>query len=182
MRTLNSALCWALYSICSLLLSVWLAWYALAQLNFLYPVWYSALSIDQTVSESAPRNQYKKNFSETTTKEHYRLFAEIVSAVQSNGRGLAEIRYFDREGALLGNLLTKEEVIHLRDVAHLVSTLNWVSLVLVIISLLAIGIIFLFRFAMPAIRAFFIYAGAIVLAALALLQGLGPTRIFFELA
>ena len=109
---------WTGYSVGTLILSFWLAWHLSAQFNFLYPVWYSMLDIEQTVNQTMPKHLYKKEFIVTNQAEHHRLFAEIVTSVQDRGNGLEEIVFFAPTGEALDVLLTESEVTHLRDVAY----------------------------------------------------------------
>ena len=181
MRNLRTQLLWGVYSICSLLLSIWLAWHLCAKVNFLYPFWYAALNIDQTVSQTSPRHLYKKQFGKTTSKEHHRLFAEIVNSVQNQGKGLADIKFYDEQGNVLGQLLTEKEIIHLKDVATLVNQLNWVNLILFIACLLLVAMFFLLRISMPKLRSLFVSVGAILGSATLLIILVGPTRVFYWL-
>lgn len=181
MLTFRTYLLWTLYSVTSLLLCIWLAWHLSAQVNFLYPLWYSALSIDQTVTQTAPQHKYKKQFAETTTKEHHRLFAEIVTAVQNQGKGLAQIKYHHRDGQVLDALLTQKEIIHLNDVANFVNSLNWLSVILLVISLMLLALMFLLRVFMPKLRKLLFAVIAIVVAGVVVLSAIGLTKVFYWL-
>lgn len=181
MDSFRTCLLWAAYSTTSLLVSIWLAWHLCAQVNFLYPLWYSTLSINQTVSQTSPRHLYKKQFGATTVQEHHRLFAEIVKSVQNQGKGLANIKFYDEQGRLLGQLLTEKEIIHLNDVARFVNQLNWLSLILFVICLLLVATFFLLRITMPKLRSLFVSVG-VILGMLALVViSIGPTRVFYWL-
>lgn len=181
MTTLRTCLLWALYSLTSLLLCIWLAWHLFAQINFMYPLWYSLLHIDQTIEETTPRHLHKKHFDQTSRQEHHRLFAEIVRAVQDRGKGLTQIQYRDREGKVLDRLLTQNEVIHLRDVANFVNLLNWWSLILLVVSLVLLALMFLVRVSMPALRKLLLTVIAVVAAAAIVLALAGFTKVFYWL-
>lgn len=181
MLTFRTYLLWTLYSVTSLLLCIWLAWHLSAQVNFLYPLWYSALSIDQTVTQTAPQHLYKKQFSETTTNEHHRLFAEIVTAVQNKGKGLAQIKYHRRDGQVLDTLLTQKEIIHLTDVANFINSLNWLSVMLLVISLMLLALMFLLRVFMPKLRKLLFAVIAVVVTGAAVLFAIGLTKVFYWL-
>lgn len=181
MNHLRTYLLWTPYSVTSLLLCIWLAWHLSASANFLYPLWYSALNIDQTITASAPRNVVKKQFINTTTQEHYRLFGEIVKAVQNRGNGLAQIRYYDSDGKLVDTLLTQNEIIHLKDVAYFVSSLNWSSLILLVLSLLFLALMFLLRVGMPLLRKLFMSVGAVIVFVAVIIIIIGPTKLFYWL-
>ena len=181
MQTMRSYFLWVIYAISSLLLSVWLAWHLSAQMNFLYPIWYSVLNIDQTISEVAPRHLYKKQFSQTTNDEHVRLFKEIVDAVQHHGRGLEEIQFYDENSKRLGKLLTQSEVTHLQDVANLINLLNWWSLILLVFSLLMLALLFLVKAVMPTIKMLFLNTVTVVLIISLVIVVAGPTKLFYWL-
>ena len=181
MQSMRTYLLWTLYSATSLLLCIWLAWHVSAKVNFLYPLWYSVLSIDQTITESAPRNSIKKQFIDTTPQEHHRLFSEIVKSVQNKGQGLAKIRYYNRKGELVDTLLTQNEIIHLRDVANFVSSLNWSSLILLVLSMLLLALMFLLRVSMPLLRKLFISIVVITMSSIVLVIIVGPTKLFYWL-
>nr|WP_296748916.1 DUF1461 domain-containing protein [Thioalkalivibrio sp.] len=101
--------------------SLVLSWHALAKLDFLYPVWYSALGIEDHVSHYAARNrQGKQNFVLTEPAEHHRLFGAVVDGIHGRGTPLDQLVYRDRDGNVLGTFLRADEVGHLRDVAALV--------------------------------------------------------------
>ena len=181
MLTIRTYLLWTLYSLTSLLLCIWLAWHLFAQINFMYPTWYSLLNIDQTIEQTTPRHIHKKNFDQTSRQEHHRLFAEIVRAVQDQGKGLAQIQYRDREGKVLDRLLTQNEVIHLSDVANFVNLLNWWSLILLVVSLLLLALMFLVRAQMPKLRNLLLVVVAVVVVGASILALVGFTKTFYWL-
>ena len=181
MSTFQTYLLWTFYSVASLLLAVWLAWHLCAQVNFLYPVWYSLLDIDQTIERTIPQHLHKKQFGQTTKQEHYRLFAEIVRSVQANGRGLQQIQYRDRDGKVLDRLLTQNEIIHLNDVARLISSLNWLSLMLFVICLLLLALIFLTRMSVPTLRNLLITVLTAFVVGVGMLSVFGFKKVFYWL-
>ncbi|WP_296757916.1 DUF1461 domain-containing protein [Thioalkalivibrio sp.] len=104
--------------------SLVLSWHALAKVNFLYPVWYSALAIDDHVSHYGARNrQGRSDFVRTEPAEHRRLFGAVVDGIHGRGTPLDQLVYRDRDGNVLGTFLRADEVGHLRDVAALVDRL-----------------------------------------------------------
>ena len=181
MKTLLRLSLWSVYSLLSLLLCIWLAWHVSASMNFLYPAWYNLLKIDQTVQQTMPRHLYKKEFINTDSLEHQRLFGEIVTAVQNNGKGLEEIVFYNTNGQMLGELLTENEIIHLQDVANLVNSLNWISLMLVLICILILAVIIFYKLAMPALNK--MIAGVVAFIALAALSIIifGSKKFFYWL-
>ena len=181
MKQLQIYVIWAGYSLGSLLVSLWLAWQLSAQLNFLYPLWYSVLNIDQTIEETMPKHLYKKEFIATNTEEHHRLFEEIVSSVQSGGRGLAEIKFYTPDGNSLGALLTESEIIHLQDVAKLVDLLGWFALVLVIFCLMTMAAIIFFRLPMPAIKKLTLAVTLLIAMSVSIVLFVGAKKFFYWL-
>ncbi len=120
--------------------SLALAWYTLSACNFFYPVWHDVIGIDATIAEYAPKNIYKKSFDRTTRKQRAELFRQIVYGINHDGRGLASIQYTDAQGRPLGRLLREPELVHLRDVAHLLDTLKAVAWVSAAILLVMVGL------------------------------------------
>lgn len=181
MQPIRTYLLWVFYALSSLLLCIWLVWHLLAQVNFVYPLWYSLLNIDQTIEQTSPRHLHKKQFDQTTRQEHQRLFAEIVHAVQNKGKGLAQIKYRDRDGNILDTLLTSKEIIHLQDVANFVSSLNWLSIVLLVVSLVLLALMFLLRIPMLALANIVAAMVAMIVVGVLVLLVAGPTKVFYWL-
>ncbi len=160
--------------------ALWLAWLLLAKVDFLYPAGYRLLDIPATLSTYVPQNRHgRQDFTRTDAAEHARLFAAIAEAVRHGGKGLEELRYHDPQGRELGRLLTRDEVTHLRDVAHLVESGERAGLLAlagwaVLALLLSLGHV-------PVPRAGRLLAGS--LAGLAVLAGalfaLGPVEVFY---
>lgn len=172
---------WTVYSVGSFLICLWLAWQLSAQVNFLYPLWYSTLEIDQTIEQTLPNHLYKKEFIATDVQEHHRLFAEMVTSIQNNGRGLEEIHFYSPSGKPLGQLLTESEIIHLQDVADLLNILGWFCLVLFIFCLIVLAAIIFFRLAMPSTKKLMISMFSLVVAAVGLILLLGAKEFFYWL-
>jgi uncharacterized membrane protein len=180
-KTLQTYGLWTLYSVSSLLISVWLAWQLSAQVNFLYPHWYSVLEIDQTIEQTLPKHLYKQEFIATDVNEHHRLFAEIVTSIQNNGRGLEAINFYSPSGKELGLLLTNSEVVHLQDVADLINILGWFCLATLIFCLMVLAAIIIFRHAMPTIKKLFVSVFGLVVVVVLLIVALGAKKFFYWL-
>jgi len=118
-RTLG-ALYWSVFTGALLVAGLFLSWQALAGFDFAYLVWHEVLGIGDTIARYGPENRWRQGFEHTTPIERARLFAAIVDAIHADGRGLADLRYYDPEGRELGRLLRPPEIVHLRDVAGLV--------------------------------------------------------------
>lgn len=106
----------------TLLIAIWLGWHALAQVNFLYPLWHDHAGIGANIEQYAPKNLYRKEFELTDPETRFILFQGIVEAIHNHGQGLAELSYSSSRGAT--PLLHKAEIIHLQDVANLIDFLN----------------------------------------------------------
>ena len=115
-------------------LALFLAWQSLSWLSFGYPLIYDALDIGATIQQYAPLNLYKSDFALTDRAQHLQLFADIVTAINHSGQGLAQMVYYDRSGQVIDTLLRPAEVLHLQDVANLLDHLRtfsyWVMLCL----------------------------------------------------
>ena len=172
---------WMFYSLSSLLICFWLAWQLSAQVNFLYPVWYSVLEIDQTIEQTMPKHLYKKEFIATDANEHYRLFAEIVTSIQNNGRGLDSLNFYSPSGIKLGQLLTESEIVHLQDVAELLDVLGWFCLATFIFCLMILAAIIIFRIAMPSTKKLLVSVFSLITVAVILIVVLGAKKFFYWL-
>lgn len=172
---------WIFYSLGSLLISFWLAWQLSAQVNFLYPLWYSALDIDQTIEQTMPKHLYKREFIATDSNEHQRLFAEIVTSIQNNGNGLEAIKFYSISGKELGLLLTESEIVHLKDVAALVDILGWFCLATFIFCLIVLAAIIIFRTAMPSTKKLLVSILSAVAVIVVLIVALGAKKFFYWL-
>ena len=155
-----------------------LSWLLLARLDFLYPLWYRVLGIEDHIALYAPQNRHgRADFAQTSPAEHQRLFGLIVQAICGRTE-LAAIEYRDQQGRVIGQLLQADEIGHLQDVARLVKLLlvvGWVSLAG------AVGLVLLLRlrrWALPPPRKV-VGATALLLGAGGLLLALmGPQQTF----
>ena len=116
---------WPALLIFQLLAVALISWHLLALVDFLYPVAYRVLGIEQTIAKNAPTNQFRQNFGATSKQEHFRLFGEIVDAIQADGKGLEQITYPSKSGQADASmssitLLRDAEIVHLKDVARVI--------------------------------------------------------------
>lgn len=114
-----------IYAVSGLLTGFLISWILLAQGNFLYGFWHDHAGIGEGIEEFGPQNQYRQGFADTTREERVRLFAAINQAIHNNGKGLEEIRYRSKSQAQPQTLLRRPEIVHLQDVARLVTQLKW---------------------------------------------------------
>ncbi len=139
MQTRNF-LCNIFFSMCLFVVCFYLSWQISAVSNFLYPIWYEVLNIEETITVYAPKNKNRENFQLTSRQEQLRLFSEIVNSIQNNGEGLAKITYKDPSGKKIDTLLTKAEIVHLQDVAKLLHAVMFISMVCAFIIVILIFI------------------------------------------
>lgn len=162
-----------------LVASLAVSWWLLSLMDFAYPVWYRVLEIEQTVADHAPLNEYRPGFEATTPDDHRRLFGEILAAVNRGGRGLEAIQYDPAGEADSRSLLREAEIIHLRDVAGLVSLLHWgggLSLVLLPL-LLVLGRRHGFR--PVAARWLMAGLGGVLAVGAVVVAAIGPVTVFY---
>lgn len=141
---LGNGLAGLLITLSCLVTAFWISWHGLAQLNFGYSVGYDVLNIDQHIQRFGPTNQYRKGFEDTSRDQHMTLFREIVNAIQNDGNGLADIKYYVSHNGknVSATLLREPEVVHLQDVAHLISFFNQAAIVCIF---LLIGLAIVYR-------------------------------------
>ncbi len=159
--------------------SFYVAWNINAATNFLYSTWYEVLSLDEAISKYAPDNKFKQSFEHTNKQQHVELFSGIVTGIQRDGEGLRELSYIDRKNSQKRTLLTDAEVVHLEDVANLVSKFKYLA---IFGFLIAFIVFMLMRSKNVSIAKFKRHLlgglGTIfVIAVLVLL--VGPTKIFY---
>ena len=131
-------LAWLCLALLTLLLSFGVSWLILLPLDFAFPWLYELIAIDQHIAKYAPVNAIKLDFDTTTDHERFRLFSGIVAAIHQQGEGLDRLIYHNAQGIALAKLLTRDEVVHLQDVALLIERMK---VLLVICLILLIGLI-----------------------------------------
>lgn len=112
------------YGLLTLLLAISLSWVLLANTNYFYGFWYEHGGIAGAIEEFAPQNRKRTGFEDTDKKQRIEIFAKIVKAVHNDGVGLESIFYLTPENAPGVPLLHEAEIIHLKDVARLISILQ----------------------------------------------------------
>lgn len=135
-----TAIRWMLIVSALAIASLFVTWRLLAAVDFAYPVLYDVVGIDRTIARYGPENRVRPGFHETTRGERERVFAAIAEAVRQNGEGLDALTYRAADGRALGALLTEAEIVHLNDVARLVTRFEqagWLSLAVLAALLLS---------------------------------------------
>lgn len=107
----------------SLVIAIAMAWLLLAKSDYMYSLWYDHAGIAEAIDKYAPQNRYRQHFADTSREERIRLFSKIVTSVHSQGHGLEDIRYKTRSN-YTSSLLHKAEVVHLQDVAKIITNLT----------------------------------------------------------
>ncbi|MBA2410922.1 MAG: DUF1461 domain-containing protein [Gammaproteobacteria bacterium] len=172
---------WTLYILAALVSAAYIAWLALAQVNFLYPVWHDLIGIDRTIEIYGPQNRYRQGLELTSKAERSRLFAGIVDGIHDRGAGLDALAYHDNEGHALGTLLREPEILHLKDVAALVDTFSRAGIVAIIASAALLQAIRKRRLAAPPAKSLLpgLLVPMIALAVIVLVAG--PVNTFYWL-
>ena len=177
---------WAVWANVCWSLSLWLlclmvVWIALSQQSFFYKQWYQLLDIDKTIVEYAPLNRFgRENFAETNAEEHERLFAVITQAIHQQGNGLAAIQYSLSDGKK-EIFLTKDEVIHLQDVANLITVATVGMKIIAVVFIFSSLLIRYKEIAISPLGQQGIYAGGVMVLLLLLSFLVGIKDIFYWL-
>ncbi|MGM0595232.1 MAG: DUF1461 domain-containing protein [Pseudomonadota bacterium] len=172
---------WLMLLLSLLLLSLYISWRLLALVDYGYGLWYDLLDIEATIETHGPRNTARPDFQHTDRAERERLFGEIARAINQRGEGLSELVYHTPDGRVVGPLLTEAELIHLNDVARLVSrlsTLAWAAAgLLVLLALLGVWQ----RRRPPSVRRIGLSALGVIAVTAVVLMLAGPVRVFYAL-
>jgi hypothetical protein len=182
MRMMVRSLAGSVYGLLLWGVVLWLAWLALATVDFLYPLAYGWLDIGATLQTYVPQNRVgKQDYPASDMAQHMQHFAAISQAIHAQGAGLAELSYHDAQGKVLGMLLTKDEVLHLQDVAHLVSAGMAVGAMATLLWLAWLGLTLKRSWRLPSLPGL-LGGSAVVLSALgALLWLVGFDAVFYAL-
>ncbi len=145
--------------------------------DFFYGVWHD-VQIKECIEKFGPKNRYKPGFQDTTRTQRIELFHEINMAVHRGGKGLEDISYQSPSSGGQQRLLREPEVVHLQDVANLLSVL--LPLALIVVFDFPFLVIFYYRKfgTLPSIK----YQSLGLLGLLVVLGGLliliGPEKVF----
>ncbi len=161
------------------LASFFLAWQISAISNFMYSTWYEVLDLDQVIIKYAPNNKYKNGFENTDKHQHIELFAGIVKAIQHNGDGLKQLRYIDSKNKQTQTLLTNAEVVHLRDVAHLVNTFKYIGGIGLVVALIIFALMCVKNISISTFKRHLLGGVGMVLLVSVVVLVVGPTKIFY---
>lgn len=180
-RRAGGWLWWGPWLALAIVSALFLAWRAFLSVDFLYPLWYDEMHIDQTIARYGPQNRNRSAFESTTRAERIRLFGAIVDGIQRQDTAWETLRYHDPGGRSVASLLTHPEIVHLQDVARLVrvwtvtgwaATLAWLTLTLIILTR---------RPPMPSVRGLLIGTGLTATAITLAVLLAGPVKVFYRL-
>lgn len=172
----------AIWLIVAFVTSLLLSWLIVVANDFFYPLAYQTMDIQQTITRFAPENKNRHHFPVNNARLHKQLFSQITQSIQNEGRGLTDINYTGTNNTTY-TLLTEAEIIHLEDVAKLVSTLEkagWTSLVAFLI--LSVLLLFKLKWRLPGtLRMLLSSILLMVLPVLVAVVVIGPTQLFYAL-
>lgn len=140
---------WLLCCVSLIVFSLGFSWQLNKSADFFYGFWYQQLNIEQTITTYVPDNTFdKKDYVDTNTDQRVDNFSEIVTEIHNNGEHLAQLSYVNKQQQVK-KLLTTAEIIHLKDVSHLIQKLTLVSVGNFCILLFLSGVIYQQKFYLP---------------------------------
>ena len=172
---------WLSLALVTLLLSFGVSWLILMPLDFAYEWLYGLIDIDQHITKYGPDNYVKNGFELTTDAERFRLFSAIVTSIHQQGAGLEALVYHNPQGAVISKLLTRDEVIHLEDVAILIDRMK---LLFIASAILFIGLLSWVYFSgrrMPTFQSMLLTVMIFLGLLVALVFIIGPYEVFYTL-
>jgi len=172
---------WLLVTLSTLVTALFISWNLFAKVDFLYPLWYEVLDLEQTVQTYAPQNRYRDHFEQTDRVEQQRLFSGIVESIHDRGKGLEALSYHNPQGERLGAFLTEAEIIHLQDVANLVMKFYLAGWLSILISMLLLFLLYKRRAVRPSLKEYLISAGGLSILSVLTLFAVGPKSLFYWL-
>jgi len=182
MRMMSRSLAGAVYGLLLWVVALWLAWLALAAVDFFYPLAYGWLDIASTLQTYVPQNRFgRQDYPVSDMAQHTQHFAAISQAIHAQGVGLAELSYHDAQGKVLGRLLTQDEVLHLQDVARLVSGGMVVGALSMLFWLAWLALMLKQAWRVPSLPALLTGSAGVLLVAGATLAAFGFDAVFYAL-
>ncbi len=140
-----------LLSFSGLLVSLALGWLLLSTINYSYPIWHDHARIGWAIDHYGGINQYKTGFDLTTRAQRIELFAGISHAINHGGEGLEDLEY-SVPGHPPQKLLREAEIIHLQDVANLVTTGKYIAIGAVVLWMFVWMYFFLGQRKVPSLK------------------------------
>ncbi len=181
MRQFLGSSCWGLYGLLTFMPALLLSWLCLSKVDFLYPLWYEVIGIDQTVAQFGPINRYRKHFELTTKREQVRLFSAINNSVHQSGQGLETLSYHDPMGRPINHLLTPPEIVHLKDVARLIGVMIPAGWATFGVWLLTSGVLIYLKYRIPSLkRLVLIGMASLAIGTVAVIM-IGAKKLFYQM-
>lgn len=169
-----------IYTFAGVLVALALSWVVLALFNFSYGVWHDHGGIGPAIDRYGGSNKFRSGFELTSKTQREEMFAGIVQAIHFNPQQLREIEY-QVPGHPVQTLLTEPEVVHLQDVARLITLGAFAALVALFAWSGCIIFYILRRQLPPRLRNQFL-GTVLVLAAVGVVVFLvGPVEVFYLL-
>ncbi len=162
-----------------LCVSFYIAWQVSASTNFFYSFWYEAINLDQAIKTYAPKNKNKQGFELTNKKQHVELFSGIVSSIQNKGNGLENLNYQDSNNKVVDTLLTKAEIIHLQDVANLISRFKYLLIAGGLMVLISFVLLKVTSSKLAKLRYNLLGLIGLIVTIVIILFIAGPTKVFY---
>ncbi len=176
-----SKLAWGGFLILTFIVALPASWLLLAKVDFAYPLLYDNIGISAHIERYAPRNYKGKLHFELTSKaERLELFHGIVEKIQSDGSDLKKLSYYDKTNKQAVALFTNAEVVHLQDVAKLISKLKIAALFLIFLWLVLVFILWRRKKSLPSSKQLLVSTSLIIIL-VGLILMLGPEAIFNQL-
>lgn len=139
MRTTNRIFLNLILLITLIYYALFAGWYLSYSNYFFFPIIYQMSDVHGNILKYAPQNrQGKSDFVFVDGSVHLKVFAEMLRAVEHEGRGLEDITYPVGHNSKK-QFLTREEIVHLQDVADLLSMLRSFWRLMLVIMLVTIG-------------------------------------------
>lgn len=178
---LNRGLIQATWAISVLLVATLFAWRLLALVDFAYPWLYHPLGMHTNIETFGPQNPTRPGFHTTEVSTRQELFAGIATAIRHDGQGLRELRYQDQRSRRVHPLLTEAEVLHLEDVARVVSLYETCAAVGALILFLSSALMLRLQIRPPTARRWLLGLGVLLAGGLLAVLVIGAETIFYWL-
>lgn len=180
-KKIKSTIIAAGYGLLTYLLALSMAWFILAQADFLYGFWHDNVGIEEGIEQYGPQNRYRPGFADTTREQRIELFAAINDAVHSDGRGLEKITYQTPTSHGRQTLLRTPEIIHLKDVVILLNKLFVVVVVVFIGWPVVTWVLYAGSYGLPPLKSQLAGIGLLIVITVAVLLVFGAENVFNQL-
>ncbi|RNL66470.1 lipoprotein intramolecular transacylase Lit [Zhongshania marina] len=167
-----------IYSSLSLILCLYLSWHALLSVNFFYGFWHDNIGIAETIAETGPQNRYRSGFENTDRAQRIMLFQEICHAITHQGEGLRHIRY-SPEADVHIPLLHHAEIVHLQDVANLISLTQKLEPYILVMWCMLIALFAMRSWPLPNYKQILAVNSVLIVGLIAAVLAVGWVEVFY---